>query len=241
MRENRIFLTAEWRDLVMLNYEVDSGLLERHVPAGTELDWFEGKTYVSLVGFCFRKTKLWGKIAVPFHTDFEEVNLRFYVRRRTGQEERRGVCFIAEIVPKRAIACTARLMYGENYRHFPMKHRIAKRGAGRIAEYGWRAATQNCRMSAETAGAPLFPSEGSLEQFITEHYWGYSRQRSAGSVEYRVAHERWRVAVAANAGFEGDATAVYGTAFAEILRGKPASSFLAEGSAVEVFAGEKIE
>jgi|SRR5579859_312389 len=236
----RIFLTAEWRDLVMLNYEVDPGLLERHIPPGTILDSFEGKTYASLVGFCFSETRLRGKIAVPFHKDFEEVNLRFYVRRRTGGEERRGVCFIAEIVPRRAIAWTARLMYGENYRRFAMKHRIAERGPGRIAEYEWRAAGQDCRLFAETIVAPTLPSEGSLEKFITEHYWGYSRQRSGGSVEYRVAHERWRVAAAASAGFEGDPTAIYGTAFAEVLRGKPPSVFLAEGSSVEVFAGEKI-
>ena len=236
----RIFLTAEWRDLVMLNYEVDTDLLERRVPAGTELDSFEGKNYVSLVGFCFTRTRLWGKVAIPWHSEFEEANLRFYVRRRTGGEERRGVCFIAEIVPRRAIAWTARLMYGENYRRFAMKHRIIERGPGRIAEYGWRAGGQNCRLYAETIEPPTFPVEGGLEQFITEHYWGYSRQRSGGSVEYRVAHERWRAAVAASSGFEGDPTAIYGTAFADVLRGKPASAFLAEGSAVEVFSGEKV-
>jgi uncharacterized protein len=104
----KIFLTAKWRDLVMLNYEVDPSLLQRHVPAGTELDSFEGKTYVSLVGFYFSGTRLWGKIAVPMHTEFEEANLRFYVRQRAEGEERRGVCFIAEIVPRRAIAWTAR-------------------------------------------------------------------------------------------------------------------------------------
>ncbi len=236
----QIFLTAEWRDLAMLNYEVNPSLLQRYVPAGTVLDSFAGKTYVSLVGFCFGKTRLWGKVSVPLHTEFEEVNLRFYVRRLTGGEVRRGVCFIAEIVPRRAIAWTARLMYGENYRRFPMKHQIIQRGPGRFAEYGWRAAARNCRMFAETTALASLPNEGSLEQFITEHYWGYSRQRSGGSVEYRVAHERWRAAVATNAGFEGDPTAIYGTAFAEILRLKPASAFLADGSSVEVFAGEKV-
>lgn len=239
--EKRIFLTAEWRDLVMLNYEVNPGLLERHVPPGTVLDLFQGKTYVSLVGFCFSKTKLGGRIAVPFHTDFEEVNLRFYVRRRIGEEVRRGVCFIAEIVPRRAIAWTARLLYGENYVRFPMEHRSVRSEAGRSVEYSWRVRDQRNRLFLETAGDSIAPEPGGLEQFITEHYWGYGRQRSGGSVEYRVAHERWRVAAAASSGFEGDGTATYGAAFAEVLRGKPESAFLAEGSAVEVFAGDKIE
>jgi uncharacterized protein YqjF (DUF2071 family) len=236
----RIFLTAEWRDLVMLNYEVDPGLLRPHVPEGTELDSFAGKTYVSLVGFCFSRTKLWGRIAVPFHTRFEEANLRFYVRRRTAGEERRGVCFIAEIVPRVAIAWTARLVYRENYRRFPMDHRIARSGSGRSVEYGWRVRDQRNRLFLETTEDATAPGPGSLEQFITEHYWGYTG-RPGGTVEYRVAHAPWRVAVAACAEFEGDATEIYGTAFADVLRRKPGSAFLAEGSSVEVFAGEKIE
>src|SRR5260370_27508464 len=123
MREaKRIFLTAEWRDLAMLNYEVDPSLLERYVPQGTDLDSFESKTYVSLVGFCFSRTRLWGKIAVPLHTEFEEVNLRFYVRRREGSEKRRGVCFIAAIVPKRAMAWTARRVCGRKTHRIPHVH-----------------------------------------------------------------------------------------------------------------------
>jgi len=215
-------------------------MLERHVPAGTELDLFEGKTYVSLVGFCFSKTSLWGRIAIPFHTEFEEVNLRFYVRRRVLEEERRGVCFIAEIVPRAAIAWTARLVYGENYMRFPMQHRIAKNASSRSVEYSWLARGRWQRLFLESACEPISPRRESLEQFITEHYWGYSRPRSGGSIEYRVAHEPWRVAAAASSGFEGDATAIYGAAFGEILRRKPTSAFLAEGSSVEVFRREKI-
>ena len=86
----RVFLTAEWRDLLMLNYEVAPELLRAHIPRATELDSFRGRTYVSLVGFCFRRTKLRGKLTVPFHSDFEEINLRCYVRREVRGEVRRG-------------------------------------------------------------------------------------------------------------------------------------------------------
>ena len=119
-----VFLTAEWRDLVMLNYEVDPRVLDKYVPCGTVLDSFLGKTYVSLVGFRFCRTKLFGSLAVPLHSDFDEVNLRFYVRRKEGDENRRGVVFIAEIVPKQAVAMVARLIYGENYVCLPMKHHV---------------------------------------------------------------------------------------------------------------------
>jgi uncharacterized protein YqjF (DUF2071 family) len=238
---NRIFLTAEWRDLVMLNYEVNARLLYGYVPAGTELDFYGGKTYVSLVGFRFCGTKLWGKITIPFHEEFEEVNLRFYVRRPNGAEERRGVCFIKENVPKPLIAWAARFLYGENYVRSPMAHRIDESAVGKRAEYGWRAGGRLCTLFAEAArGEMTYPREASLEQFIAEHYWGYSRQPSVGSLEYRVAHVPWRVAAATNAGFAGDAKGCYGADFAEILGRKPDSAFLADGSSVEVFSGVKI-
>ena len=41
--------------------------------------------YVSLVGFMFKNTRLLN-IPIPFHTDFEEVNLRFYVKHFDGNE-----------------------------------------------------------------------------------------------------------------------------------------------------------
>src|SRR5580704_11140504 len=134
---NRVFLSAEWRDLVMLNYEVEPSLLNHYVPPGTSLDSFQGRTYLSLVGFRFCHTKLFGRFSVPFHTDFDEVNLRFYVRRQGGGADRRGVVFIAEVVPRRAIATTARLVYGENYTRLPMKHHIETEGPSKTAEYQW--------------------------------------------------------------------------------------------------------
>jgi hypothetical protein len=114
---------------------VDPAQLQKYAPSGTELDSFDGKTYVSLVGFRFCRTKLLGKVPIPFHTEFEEINLRFYVRRREADEIRRGVVFIAEIVPKRAIAYTARWFYGENYVRRPMTHLVLTRDSNVEVEY----------------------------------------------------------------------------------------------------------
>src|SRR5918996_5117390 len=117
------FLTAEWRDLVMLNYEVDPQVLARRVPPGTELDIWQGRALVSVVGFRFLRTRVLG-LPIPFHRDFEEVNLRFYVRRQAEDGWRRGVVFIKEIAPRWAIATVARVVYNENYAARPMRHRI---------------------------------------------------------------------------------------------------------------------
>jgi uncharacterized protein YqjF (DUF2071 family) len=232
----RIFLSAEWRHLAMLNYAVDRDLLLPYVPFGTELDSFGGQTFVSLVGFRFLRTKVLG-VPVPFHRDFDEVNLRFYVRRREGDVTRRGVVFIREIVPRYAIAGIARVVYNENYVCLPMTHRIDEAAA----EYRWRVKGNWNRMFVRASGEAAVPCEGSCEQFITEHYWGYAVQRDGGAMEYEVEHERWRVWRAGSAGFEGEMTALYGAEFNRILSRTPDSALLAEGSAVVVYAGKRIE
>lgn len=224
----------------MLNYEVDPSLLSEYVPTGTVLDSFAGRTYLSLVGFRFCNTKLFGSLPIPFHTDFDEVNLRFYVRRKEGSEERRGVVFIAEIVPKQAIAKTARLIYGENYISLPMRHRVHTEGLNKTAEYEWQVNGRWCKLSAQAQGAPEHPQEGSLEQFITEHYWGYSNQRSGGCLEYHVSHSPWRVWTSTAALFEGDASALYGCNLGSLLQRPPDCAFIAEGSPVSVFRGKRI-
>jgi uncharacterized protein len=225
----------------MLNYEVEPSLLNRYVPPGTVLDSFKGRTYVSLVGFRFCDTKLLGRFPVPFHVDFDEVNLRFYVRRKHGSDERRGVVFIAEVVPKRAIATTARLIYGENYTHLRMMHHIETNKLKKTAEYQWQLRDQWCRISAQTVGLPTHPQEGSLEQFITEHYWGYSTQRTGGCIEYHVSHVPWQVWPTTKAGFEGEASVLYGRELATVLQRRPDCAFVADGSPVIVFTGNRVQ
>jgi uncharacterized protein YqjF (DUF2071 family) len=237
MSSPRTFLTAEWRNLVMLNYLVDPKLLEAFVPRGTEVDSFAGKTYLSLIGFEFNRTRVRG-LSIPFHQNFEEVNVRFYVRR----DERKGVVFIKELVPRRAIAAVARWAFNENYQRVPMGHRIDLRADGDVAraEFSWRAGRERCVMALETEGASFLPAEGSESQFITEHYWGYAAQRDGNAKEYEVGHPQWKVWRAKSASFTGDTTSLYGAEIAQILRRDPDSAFLAEGSAVTVFKGTAI-
>ncbi|HXX43244.1 MAG TPA: DUF2071 domain-containing protein [Candidatus Acidoferrales bacterium] len=236
----RVFLSAEWRNLVMLNYEVAPSLLQRYVPAGTELDSFERRTFISLVGFRFLRTKLFGAVSIPFHANFDEVNLRFYVRREIGGDVRRGVVFIREIVPRAAIALVARLVYGEKYSAFPMRHSIKAAGSNGVVRYEWRLDGQWCGIEAQLSGYPAPAREGSLEQFITEHYWGYSATRGRGALEYHVSHVPWRVWASGNAGFHGDADALYGPELGAIIRRPPDSAFVADGSPVLVFSGKRI-
>jgi uncharacterized protein len=234
------FLTAEWRWLAMLNYAVDPALLRPLVPAGTELDEWEGTTYASVVGFLFLRTRVLG-VPVPFHRDFEELNLRFYVRRRGPEGWRRGVVFVKEIVPRRAIAAAARLLYGENYVALPMRHRVdLAPGRGGSVEYGWRQAGRWSALRAAVEGDPRPLEPGSHAEFIAEHYWGYARQRDGGTVEYAVEHPRWNAWEARQAHLDADLEALYGADLAAALAGGHSSALVADGSPVVVRRGVRI-
>jgi uncharacterized protein YqjF (DUF2071 family) len=227
------FLTAQWRYLAMLNYRVDPELLKPLVPAGTELDLFAGHAYVSLVGFLFLRTRVLG-LSIPWHRDFEEVNLRFYVRRRADDGTRRGVVFIKEIVPRWAVATVAWLVYNENYVSLPMRHSIEHAGQSLAVRYEWRIAGRWQGLHFRASGLARLPDAGSKAEFITEHYWGYRETRAGRTNEYRVEHPRWHVWQGEVAGIEGDLSPLYGPQFAAALDEPPASAFLADGSAIAV-------
>ncbi|MEP6672880.1 MAG: DUF2071 domain-containing protein [Chthoniobacter sp.] len=231
----RVFLTAEWRSLLMLNYVVDPAVLRPLVPHGVELDLWQGEALVSMVGFLFLHTKVLG-VPVPFHQDFEEVNLRFYVRRETPEGWRRGVTFVREIVPRLAIATVARVLYNEPYLACPMRHTVAPGHC----EYAWRFGGRWNSISAECEGEPAPIGEGSAEEFIFEHYWGYTRLRDGSTAEYQVEHPRWRSWTAKKARLDCDAAALYGADFAQPLAGIPVSAFLAEGSPITVRRGVRL-
>lgn len=241
----RAFLTAEWRHLVMLSWEVAPRVLRPLVPAGTTLDLWQGRALVSVVGFRFLRTRVLG-VPVPFHRDFDEVNLRFYVRRDMPDGSvRRGVTFVRELVPRAAIALVARLAYHEPYLAVPMRSTTPTVDAdapGRVA-YEWRLGrdAQWQRVAATTVGAPRVPGEEEEATFVTEHYWGYTRQRDGGTVEYRVAHPRWRVWEAAAPELAADVAGLYGPAFVRALAGPPSSAFVAEGSPIVVHRPRRLD
>lgn len=224
----------------MLNYEMDPAALARFVPADTELDSWMGKTLVSVVGFLFLDTRI-GGIPIPFHRNFEEVNLRFYVRRKADDGWRREVVFVKEIVPRAAIAFTARTLYHEPYVALPMSHQIeTESDLLKSAEYSWRFHGRQNSVQLTVRGEAQALQAGSEAEFITEHYWGYNAQRDGSTMEYRVEHPRWRVWRAESARLDCDAAELYGASFKDGLSQPPSSAFLAEGSAVTVYRGVRL-
>jgi uncharacterized protein YqjF (DUF2071 family) len=216
----------------MLNFIVDPRILETLVPPGTEIDYENGETFVSVVGFLFLDTRLLG-LPIPLHRDFEEVNLRFYVRKKSADTWRRGVVFVRELVPRRAIALVARAFYGEQYVALPMRHAIVDDGGRVSAEYSWRRGKKWESLKVTATGEPQAIPAGSHTEFITEHYWGYTCVQ-AGCSEYRVEHPRWKTWNADSFEFRADVATLYGEQFAETLNSQPRSAFIAGGSAISI-------
>lgn len=225
------FLKAEWRKLAIINYEIDPEILLKYLPEGTELDFYKEKCYVSLVGFMFLNTKLLG-LPIPFHRNFEEVNLRFYVKKKEGNEWKRGVVFIKEIVPKPALSFVANSIYKENYKTMPMKNFINEKEGELLIKYSWKDKTwHSIEITAESE--QLLMEDNSEFEFITEHYFGFTKRENKTS-EYEVCHPKWNYYLVKNHELKIDFNKIYGKDFRFLNNQKPISVMLAEGSEIEV-------
>lgn len=233
------FLKAEWRKLSMANYAVDPAILRPYLPAGTELDLWQGTCCVSLVGFMFLNTRLLG-VKVPGHVNFPEVNLRFYVRRNEGGQWKRGVVFIKEIVPKPALTFVANTIYREHYETLPMRHKWEKSDNALCVGYSWKKGGKWHRFEVTTDLDPIPIPSGSETEFITEHYWGYARINAQRTNEYEVTHPTWEAYPLIGYQIDVDFGLVYGNDFAFLNNEKAQSVFLAEGSTITVEPGKKI-
>lgn len=233
MKEKAVFLTAQWEYLVMLNYPVPPEILIPYLPKGTELDLFQGKALVSVVGFLFNNTKVFG-IRWPFHTNFEEVNLRFYVKRFNGKEWKRGVAFISEIVPKHMIAWMANALYNEHYSRMPMKHQAHLENDFLQLNYEWQNKLQWNSLKVKALNRPSPIEAYSAEEFIFEHYWGYNQLNKNTLIEYGVEHPSWEVYPVTYYELNADIARLYGTEFVPYLLKEPHSIMLAKGSAVTI-------
>ncbi len=232
------FLKAEWRKLAMANYSVDKKILDKYLPHRTEVDLWNDICYVSLVGFMFKDTRVKG-LKIPFHTNFEEVNLRFYVRYKDNGEWKRGVVFIKEIVPKPALTFVANTVYRENYETMPMSHSWTTSGDNLTVEYKWKKGRWNSfKVIADKKSNPI--QDDSEEEFITEHYWGYTKISSERTSEYGVEHPKWEIYRTKDYLIDVDFGNIYGLDFNFLTQEKPKSIFLAEGSEIKVKDGRRI-
>ena len=241
--QRRPFLTATWRNLVMLSYEIDPEVLQPYVPQGLSLDQWDGKCLISVIGLQFLGIRMRG-IPVPFYGSYPEINLRFYVRREIQGRWRRGVVFIKQIVPHQMIALVARRVYHERFVAMPMKHSVESSVGGEHLQqvsYQWRHNGDWGRMAVGDLASLKRANPGSVEEFVAEHYWGYNSQPNGSTLEYRVDRPQWQIREAADSTLECAVGRLYGDRFAESLSGAAISALWAEGSAVALQPGVKLQ
>lgn len=226
------FLKANWENLIMANYEVEPSILKPYLPKGVELDFYKYKTYVSLVGFMFKKTSLFG-LPIPFFGSFEEINLRFYVRKVEGKKIKKGVVFINETVPFKIVALLANKLYKEHYISIPTKNTIDI-GEHKHINYEWKMKNKwnSITVQSDTNKYKIEPS--SIEEFIFERYFGFTKLSPSRTQEYRIHHPRWMTHKILNNNIDCDFRTMYGDAFSNLNNQAPNSIIMAEGSQVSV-------
>jgi uncharacterized protein YqjF (DUF2071 family) len=227
------FLTAEWNDLLFINYEIDSKLLKKYVPKGTELDLWNNKCYISLIAFMFEYVKVLG-FQIPYHVNFEEVNLRFYVKRFENGIWKRGVVFVKEIVPKHAITIVANTLYNEHYQTLPMRHTRTSDANSLQFKYEWKNDNYWNSIAVKTKKELLPIEKNSEAEFISEHYYGYTKSNNEKTVEYEVTHPKWQQLEVMDYQVDVDFEMVYGKEFAFLQNQKTASCFMAKGSKITI-------
>jgi hypothetical protein len=234
----KTFLTAEWKKLIIANYEVNPEILEKYLPYKTEFDLWNNTCYLSLVGFMFLNTKVKG-LKIPYHINFEEVNLRFYVKHKANNEWKRGVVFIKEIVPKSVLTFVANTVYKEHYETLPMEHTWKDNNNTIEIEYRWKNSEWNSIKVIADNSLNDF-KEGSEEEFISEHYWGYTKTPGNTTSEYGVEHPKWQFYNVKDYSIKADFEETYTKEFRFLKNTVPKSVFLAEGSEISVKEGKKV-
>lgn len=227
------FLEAKWENLIMANYAVDPTILIPYLPKGVELDSFEGKCYVSLVGFMFNKTKIFN-VPIPYLGSFEEINLRFYVVRKDGDTLKRGVVFINETVPYAAVAWMANYLYKEHYTAVKTKHDWELTDTSKKINYSWKKNKKWNTIQVNAKSKSNSMKTSSVEAFIFEHYFGYTRVNEHKTLEYGINHPSWKINQVIDHSIDCDFEKMYGSDFAFLNAQQPDNVILAEGSDVSV-------
>lgn len=227
-------LTADWKNLIVVNYEIDPLVLNPYLPAGTEPDLWNNKCYISLIAFQFNHPKMKG-IPIPFYKNFEQINLRFYVSKVYKGEVRKGVVFIKEIAAGNLLKAGAALIYNEHYTNLKTRHTINKLPETTEIQYDWRLDKQWNYIHAIAGKDKTIPGADTVTAFITNRFWGYIKISPGKTAEFRVDHEPWKIHKVKSCEVNCDTKKLYGAALHTFLSQAPAFTFMIAGSSVKVY------
>ena len=185
-------LTMRWEELLFLHWPMAAAVLRPHLPAGLELETFDGSAWLGVVPFRMARTRLRWLPPVPTTHTFPEINLRTYVR----AGGRSGVWFFSLDAASRLAVESARLGFGLPY----FAARMACRRDGECVHYhsertDWRGPAASFRGDWRPVGSFAPAVRGTLLHFLVERYCMFVSRRGRLMCG-EVAHAPWQLAAA---------------------------------------------
>ncbi len=236
-------IAARWRNVVILSWPVEDGLLVPFLPDGLALDRWHGTAYISLVCLFMENLRVLGLPTVP--RKFAELNLRFYVRQAHGSDDRKGVVFLRQMVSSRLVAFAGRVLFREPMLAIPMTYKCGpperedQRDRQRVY-YHWVDGGHDGGLRVTADGHSYFAEPGSLDEFLTDRHWGYNRTSGGRLRAYRISRERWPLVPVIDHELRCDPESLYGPGIGGVMADPAPSVLLALGSKTQVHLPAKL-
>lgn len=184
MKQSSVFMTGNWKDLVVSTFEIDKETLEPYLPKDTEIDFFKGKALMSMVAFTFSNVRFFG-IKVPFHQRFGQINFRFYVKSKI--DGTKGVVFIKEFAPKPLIATIANIFYNEPYFYKKIVLTKTTNTNNSLINYTYK----NLKIEAIAKHQTNKLKQNSIEHFVVDRYIAFIKSHDKKTIQYKINHRPW--------------------------------------------------
>ena len=114
------------------------------------------------------------------------------MKRLNGTELKRGVVFISEVVPHKIVSFLANKLYKEHYSTAKMASSILVENEIKQIKYTWQSQSQMYSIDTSFFDKQDDIEPNSLEEFIYEHYYGFTKVSARETWEYKVNHPRWQ-------------------------------------------------
>jgi uncharacterized protein YqjF (DUF2071 family) len=185
--EGQPIMHQKWGKLLFMHWRIDERLLRPLIPAGLEIDTFDGSAWIAVTPFTMWDIRAFPPFvpAVPGFSSLHELNVRTYVY----LDRVPGVWFLSLDCNSAAAVFAARALFFLPYYHAEIK---IKENVKKIDYALTRTEDPPATLQASRRISKTLPysQPGSLEFFLTERYCLYSEHK--GELHRaRIYHQPW--------------------------------------------------
>ena len=186
-------MAQTWQDLLFAHWPVPAPDVRALIPAGLEIDTFDGTAWVAVVPFRMSGVRLRGTPALPWLSYFPELNVRTYVVR----DGKPGVWFFSLDAGNFVAVAIARRWFHLPY--FPADMNCVERH-GSIHYQSQRTHRDAAPASLKARYRPIAPRQraqpGTIEYFLTERYCLYTIDGRDRLIRGEIHHAPWPLQLA---------------------------------------------